>query len=30
MRNVTPKKQLAMAVEADVCFQCHKDRRAQI
>ena len=30
MRNVTPKAQLASAVEAEVCFQCHKLQRAQM
>jgi len=30
MRNVTPKFQLAKLTETDTCFQCHKDKRAQI
>ena len=30
MRNVTPKYQLAMLTEMDTCFQCHKNKRAQI
>ena len=30
MRNVSAKWNLASAVEMEVCFQCHKDRRAQI
>jgi DmsE family decaheme c-type cytochrome len=30
MTNVTPKFQLAKATEMDTCFQCHKDKRAQI
>ena len=30
MRNVTPKNQLAKVSELEVCFQCHKDRRAQL
>ncbi len=30
MRNVTPKFQLAKLTEMDTCFQCHKDKRAQM
>jgi len=30
MTNVTPKFQLAKLTEMDTCFQCHKDKRAQI
>jgi DmsE family decaheme c-type cytochrome len=30
MANVTPKFQLAKLTEMDTCFQCHKDKRAQI
>jgi DmsE family decaheme c-type cytochrome len=30
MRNITPKFQLAKLTEMDTCFQCHKDKRAQI
>ena len=30
MRNVTPKFQLAKLTEMDTCFQCHKNKRAEI
>jgi len=30
MRNVTPKNQLARLTEMDTCFQCHKNKRAEI
>jgi DmsE family decaheme c-type cytochrome len=30
MKNVSRKFQLRTAFEADTCFQCHKDRRAQL
>jgi DmsE family decaheme c-type cytochrome len=30
MRNVTPKYQLAQLTEMDTCFQCHKNKRAQV
>ena len=30
MKNVSPKFQLKTAFEPDTCFQCHKDRRAQM
>jgi DmsE family decaheme c-type cytochrome len=30
MTNVTPKFQLAKVTEMDTCFQCHKDKRAQV
>jgi DmsE family decaheme c-type cytochrome len=30
MTNVTPKFQLAKATEMDTCFQCHKNKRAEI
>jgi DmsE family decaheme c-type cytochrome len=30
MTNVTPKFQLAKLTEMDTCFQCHKDKRAQM
>ena len=30
MRAVTPKFQLTKQTEMEVCFQCHKDRRAQL
>ena len=30
MRNVTPRHQLAQLTELDVCFQCHKDKRAEM
>jgi DmsE family decaheme c-type cytochrome len=30
MRNVTPKHQLAKLTEMDTCFQCHKNKRAEI
>jgi len=30
MKNVSRKFQLRTAFEADTCFQCHKDRRAQM
>jgi DmsE family decaheme c-type cytochrome len=30
MRNVTPKFQLAKLTEQDTCFQCHKNKRAEI
>ena len=30
MRDVTPKYQLAQLTEMDTCFQCHKNKRAQI
>jgi DmsE family decaheme c-type cytochrome len=30
MKNLTPKHQLAKANEIDVCFQCHKNKRAEI
>ena len=30
MKNVSRKSQLKNAFEPDVCFQCHKDRRAQM
>jgi DmsE family decaheme c-type cytochrome len=30
MRNVTPKYQLAKLTEGDACFQCHKNKRAEI
>ena len=30
MKNVSRKNQLKTAFEADTCFQCHKDRRAQM
>jgi DmsE family decaheme c-type cytochrome len=29
MQKVSPKFQMAKSTEAEVCFQCHKDRRAQ-
>jgi DmsE family decaheme c-type cytochrome len=29
MKNLTPKHQLAKANEIDVCFQCHKNKRAE-
>jgi DmsE family decaheme c-type cytochrome len=30
MRNVTPKFQLARKTEIETCFQCHKNKRAEI
>jgi len=30
MKNLTPKHQLAKATEIDTCFQCHKNKRAEI
>jgi DmsE family decaheme c-type cytochrome len=30
MKNVSLKKQLKTAFEPETCFQCHKDRRAQV
>jgi DmsE family decaheme c-type cytochrome len=30
MTNVTPKFQLAKLTESDTCFQCHKNKRAEI
>lgn len=30
MKNVTPKNQLARLTEMDTCFQCHKNKRAEI
>jgi DmsE family decaheme c-type cytochrome len=30
MANVTPKAQLAKLTEMDTCFQCHKNKRAEI
>jgi DmsE family decaheme c-type cytochrome len=30
MTNVTPKAQLAKLTEMDTCFQCHKNKRAEI
>jgi len=30
MTNVTPKFQLAKLTEQDTCYQCHKDKRAQM
>ncbi len=30
MKNVSTKRQLKTVVEMDTCFQCHKDRRAQL
>jgi DmsE family decaheme c-type cytochrome len=30
MTNVTPKHQLAQLTEMDTCFQCHKNKRAEI
>jgi DmsE family decaheme c-type cytochrome len=30
MRNVTPRYQLAQLTEMDTCFQCHKNKRAEM
>jgi DmsE family decaheme c-type cytochrome len=30
MKNVSPKRQLKTAVEMETCFQCHKQKRAQM
>ena len=29
MEKVSPKNQMIKSTEVEVCFQCHKDRRAQ-